>query len=96
MDPAPLSNPEWSDIGQLLTNLWIMVGLVVFAATNVVIGHIFIPSLVASFHLPTTVQRTRPLFYVLAVLSFGLTFVLLFTVIGQADVLERFWNDYWI
>ena len=96
MDPAPLSSSEWSDIGQLLTNLWIMVGLVIFSATNVVVGHIFIPSLVDSFHLPSTSQRIRPVFYFLAVISFGFMLALLFTVIGQADVLERFWADYWI
>ena len=60
MDPTPLATAEWTAIGKLITNLWIMVALVVFMATNVIIGLMFIPSLVASHQLPASVQKSRP------------------------------------
>ena len=96
MDPAPLANPEWLDIGKLLTALWGMVALVVFLATNVLIGHIFIPSLVASGHIPEQAQKTRPVFYVLALASFGATLFLLSEVVDLAGVLRIIWEDFWI
>ena len=94
--PVGLANPQWADIGSLLTNLWIIVALVVFFATNMMIGHIFIPSLVSTFHLPPVVQKTRPIFYGVAIISVVVAAVLLVQVIDLADVLKDFWDSYWI
>lgn len=96
MDPASLASPEWIDITNLLTNLWLVVGLVVFLSTNVMIGHIFIPSLVSSNHISDVAQKARPVFYGLAVASFGVLAYLLTRIISQASVLERIWDRYWI
>jgi len=96
MDPASLANSEWTDITNLLTNLWLVVGLVVFLATNVMIGHIFIPSLVSSNHIPVVTRKARPVFYGLAVTSFGVLVYLSIRIISQASVLERIWDRYWI
>ena len=96
MDPTPLANPEWTDIGNLLAGLWIIVGLIVFMATNVIIGHIFIPSLVASYHLPSQLQKARPVFYALAIAAFGLAVLVLVLVIDLADVIARIYETYWI
>jgi hypothetical protein len=73
-----------------------MVALVVFMATNVLIGLIFIPSLVASSHLPDRVQKVRPFFYGLAIVSFALTIVVLVQVIALSDVIKRIYESYWI
>ena len=96
MDPAPLANPEWLDIGKLLTILWGMVALVIFFATNILVGHIFIPSLVASGHLPDNARKTRPAFYILALASFGATLFLLSEVVDLSGVLRRIWEDFYI
>lgn len=96
MDPVGLLSYEWSEIGKLLTNLWIIVGLIIFVATNALVSLIFIPSLVASFHLPPIVHKTRPLFYALAIASFALAVFVLIRVIDQSDVIARFYDDYWI
>jgi uncharacterized membrane protein len=96
MDPSPLAIAEWTDISSLITNLGIMVGLVVFMATNALIGLIFIPSLVASYHIPAKVQKIRPLFYGLAIVSFVLTVVVLVQVIALSDVISRIYDTYWI
>ena len=96
MDPVGLLSYEWTEIGKVLTSLWIMVGLIIFVATNALISLIFIPSLVASFHLPPVAQKTRPLFYALAIASLALAVVVLIRVIDQSDVISRFYDDYWI
>ena len=96
MDPVALTGPQWTDIGDMLTRLWVVVGLVVFISTNMLIGHILIPSLVATCHLPRELQKTRPVFYLLATIGGAATVVVLFQVVTLARVLDSFWPDYWI
>ena len=96
MDPAPIGSLEWAEIGELLTNLWIVVLLVVLFASSVLVGHNSIPSLVASRHIPVGWQKTRPLLYVLAVVFFGLGILFFMQVVDGTAVLGRFWPDYWI
>ena len=96
MNPAELGSSEWSDIGKLLTNLWIVVIFIVLFATNMLLGHNLIPSLVASQHIPNSFQKARPLLYVLAIVFFGLDAFFLVQAISLASVLRRFWESYWI
>ena len=96
MDPAPLANNEWTEIGKLLTHLWISVGLVVFMATNLLVGHVFIPSLVASSHIPDMAQKSRPIFYALAILSSAAVVYVFIEIVELADVIRNIWPDYWI
>ena len=96
MDPAPLANSEWTDIGMLLTSTWCLAGFVVLLAANMLVGHIFIPSLVASHHVPSSMQKARPIFYAAAVLAFAGAMFDLYKVIDLADVIERFWVNSWI
>ena len=96
MDPAALSASEWKDIGAMLSSLWIVVALVVFFGTNMMVGHILIPSLVASAHLPRGAQKVRPFFYAAAIASIAIAGVVFVRVIQEAEVLERFWSNYWI
>jgi hypothetical protein len=95
-DPAPLTTPLWSEISSLLRNLWIVVALVIFFAGNMIVGHIAIPSLVASRHISDSWQKTRPLFYAVAIISFALAIFFLSRVVGFAGVLRIFWDNYWI
>ena len=96
MDPATIGSSEWSSIGSLLTNLWIVVLFIVLFATNMLLGHNFIPSLLASGDIPQSAQKTRPIFYLLAIVCFGLALFFLAVVVDDAGVLRRFWADYWI
>ena len=96
MDPAPLTTAEWSELGALLTNLWIVVAFVVLFAATMIVGHICIPSLVESRHIPDRWDRTRPIFYAVAILSFVLAMVFLARVVDYAGVLRQFWDVYWI
>jgi len=96
MDPGALANYEWSEISKLVTNIWIMVVLVISFAGNMIVGHVLIPSMVASHHLPRELQKTRPLFYGAALVSFGLVVFVAWLSIDLADVIMRFWDDQWI
>ena len=96
MDPAALGGSEWSEIGKLLTNLWLVVFFIVIFATNMLLGHNLIPSLHASGHIPDVFQKTRPAFYSLAIVSFGLAMFFLARVVDNAGVFRDFWPDYWI
>ena len=96
MDPGAIGIYEWSELSKLLTNIVIMVGLIIIFAANMIIGHIVIPSMVASHHLPRDLQWTRPLFYGIALISFGIAIYVAFLSIELGGVLSRFWDDYWI
>ena len=96
MDPTALGASEWSDISKLLVNLWLVVLFVVIFATNMLLGHNLIPSLVASGDVPRTVNRVRPLFYALAVIAFAVAIYFLVQVIDYAGVLRRIYDSYWI
>ena len=96
VDPDAIGYAQWSQIGSLLVNLWLVVVSVVFFAANMLIGFNSIPSLTASGHLPDRVGKVRPLFYALSVFFFGLAVYFLVRVIDRADVLRDFWPDYWI
>ena len=96
MDPVPLANAEWTEIGKLLTSMWCLVGFVVLLAANMLAGHIFIPSLVASEHVPSSMQKARPIFYGFAVLALGGAMFELYQVRDLSDVIQRFWDDPWI
>ena len=96
MDPSPISSAQWSEIGKLLTSLWLMVAFVILFATNMIIGHNAIPSLVASQHLPVSTRKLMPIFYGLAVASFTAAMFFLSRAVDFAGVLRGFWADYWI
>ena len=96
MDPAPINSIVWGELGSMLSSLWLVVIFIVLFATNMLLGHNLIPSLVASRHLPDKLQTTRPIFYVLALASFGVAMFFLSQVVDSAGVLRLFWADYWI
>ena len=96
MDPVALTRAEWTDIGQMLTYMWVMLGIVIFFSTNYLIGHVFIPSLVASGHVPAGLQKTRPLFYALFILGVIATAVTFVMVIQEGSVISRIYDTYWI
>ncbi len=103
MDPAHLGAAEWAEVGKLVTNLWYMVGMIVLFSTNMLIGHVFVPSLVASRHLPESFSSTRRIFYALAIISFALFVFFLIRTIdvavlanGGNGIVDRFYPKFWI
>ena len=96
MDPAPIGLAQWEEIGNLLTNLWIMVAFIVFFAANMILGHNLIPTLVASGHIERSWQKARIAFYTVAIISFVLAMVFLARTVDNSGVLRDFWENYWI
>ena len=96
MEPAPLGALEWSELGSMLFALWMVVIFVVLFAANMIVGHNLLPSFIASRHVPESLQKVRLLFYAAAIACFAIAIYFLISTIQQADVLRRFWPDYWI
>ena len=96
MDPNALNPAIWSELGSLLRNLWLVVLFIILFASNMIIGHNFIPSFVATEHISRSWQKSRPVFYFFAILFFALAMFFLSRVIIFAGVLRDFWPVYFL
>ena len=96
MDPRVIGPESWSELGSLLKSLWLAVLFIVLFASNMILGHIMIPSFVMSGHIPESWRKARPPLYVLAVISFVIAMFFLSRAVDHAGVLRNFWPDYWI
>jgi hypothetical protein len=96
VDPEPLLNAQWSELGNLLTNIWIMVIFIVFFALNMLIANNWLTSLTETRHIPPSLRRLRPGFYVVSIASFGCAMYFLSRAVDHAGVLRDFWPNYWI
>ena len=96
MDPSALSGGEWIEINNLVSSLWLMVGLTLFFVTNLTIGLVFVPTLVSSYHIPAKAQKARPVFYLIALASFAGAVALFVRVVDLAGLIENLYPTYWI
>lgn len=96
IDPHVIGIESWSELGSLLRSLWLVVLFIVLFASNMILGHIMIPSFVMSGHVPESFSKARPPLYVLAVLCFAVAMFFLSRAVDFAGVLRNFWPDYWI
>lgn len=96
VDPAALSNIEWTEISKLLITLWIFLGVILTFAATLVLGHIAIPSLVASHHLPEKLLKLRPPLYTTAIFIFGAAMFLIFRAADLYGFMNNFYQRWWI
>ena len=96
IDPAVIGPESWSELGSLLRSLWLSVLFIVLFASNMILGHIMIPSFVMSGHIPDSFRKARPVLYLLAIISFAIAMFFIYRAIDHAGVLRNFWPDYWI
>ena len=96
IDPAVIGPESWRELGRLLQSLWWAVLFVVLFASNMILGHIMIPSFIMSGHISEGWRRARPPLYALAIISFVLAMFFLSRAVDYAGVLRNFWPDYWI
>ena len=96
MDPEFATNPLWTDIGKLLTLLWVFLFLVIIFAANLILGHILIPSLVATKHLPQRALKLRPALYGASVLAFMGVVVIIALMTDLAHTLENFFPKWFL
>ncbi|MBM3944439.1 MAG: hypothetical protein FJ317_02985 [SAR202 cluster bacterium] len=96
MEPSAITSANWADLGHLLSTLWGVVALIVFFAANLLIGHVWMPSFIRSGHIPASLNKMRPMFYLVAIASFTGAMVLLGFVAKHAGVLREIFESYWI
>ncbi len=96
IDPVAIGTASWSELGSLLRSLWLAVLFIVLFASNMILGHIMIPSFVMSGHIPGSLSKARPILYALAIICFALAMFFITRAIDFAGVLRNFWPDYWI
>lgn len=96
IDPFVIGAASWRELGSLMMSLWGAVLFVILFASNMIVGHILIPSFVMSGHISDRFQRFRPPLYALAVICFAVAMFFIYRAIVFAGVLRDFWPDYWI
>ena len=96
MDPEFITNEHWADISTALRFLWLYWLFIIGFATNMLLAHALIPSLINSGQLPSSVGRIRPLLYMgaLGILAIAILFFILTAV--NVDVIGRFSERWWI
>lgn len=80
----------------MVMSLWGAVLFVVLFASNMILGHILIPSFVMSGHISERFSKARPPLYALAIICFAVAMFFIYRAIVLAGVLRDFWPDYWI
>ncbi len=95
-DPSALTNIEWTEMSKILISLWVFVGAALSFAAALLTGHVMIPSLVESHHLPERVLKLRPAFYATALVFFGGAMYLITRATGLAEVIGTFYERWWI
>ena len=96
MDPGYINNSDWGAIGGFLTFLWVLFFSAVGFGFNFLMAHAIIPSLIGSGHLPSRLDKSRPVFYGGAVLALGLVVFALTRLVERAGLIENFWPRFWI
>ena len=91
-----ITNAIWTDIGKLLTLLWVFVLLVIIFAANLLLGHILIPSLVATKHVTKSALRLRPALYGASVLAFMGVIVVIALIANLALTLENLFPKWFL
>ena len=92
MDPKALTSTDWHNIHLFLQWFWIYLPLIAAFAITMLTAYAFIPSAVATGHLPASASRLKlPLtFFALLVLA-GAIVVLVLGINQTLDV-RNFWN----
>ncbi len=96
VDPAALSNAEWAEISKLLISLWIFVVVALTFAGTLVLGHVLIPSLVDSHHVPESLLKLRPPLYMTAILFFAVAMFFIFRATDLYGVMYNIYQRWWI
>ena len=91
-DPKALTTANWHDIHIWLQWLWIYAPLVL----TMLVAHAFIPSLVATRHLPATANRLRVPLTGFAVVVLAAAVVMMVLVINSTLDVEKFYDRFFI
>ena len=95
-DPQFITTAAWAGVGEFLTALIVFTVLVIGFAGNLLVAHALIPSLVASEHIPSRINRIRPIFYLASLALFVGAIILLTITFGLAGVIGDIYDRWWI
>jgi len=97
LDPRFIGPEAWAEISVFVTNIWLFVVSIIIFASNMLIGHNAIPSLVTSRHLSSSWLKIRPPIYGVAVIAFGAALYFVFTALqGGRSAIKLIYPDFWI
>ena len=96
MEPAYVSSDIWHGLSTMLRFFWLYLLLIVGFASNFLIAHAIIPSLVDSDQLPIRIARLRPLFYLGAFSILAIAVVVIGFGISSAGVVGEIYGRWWI
>ena len=95
-DPSSLSNVQWMEMGSLLISLWLFVGAMIAFAGSILLGHVLIPSLVETKHIPASLLKLRPAFYITGLIFFAGALYLIVRIVNLTDVIGTFYDRWFI
>ena len=97
MDPNYISVAAWQHVSTFVTNIWLFVICMVIFASNMLIGHNAIPSLIKSQHISSSLNKVRVPFYGVSVVAFvaAIYFVLPAFQGGRAAI-KLIYPEFWI
>lgn len=100
VDPGRLTDVDWAATGNILTNLWLILGFVILFASLLLMAHAVIPSLLNSGHLPRGVRnvlsRQRFFMYMTAIIFVGVIAFWYSQATDTAHEIRAFWDRFWI
>ena len=95
-DPQFISSAAWAGVGDFLRALVVFAMLVIGFASNLLVAHAWIPSLVASESIPSRINRIRPVFYLASLLLLFGAMIFLTITSGLASVIGDIYDRWWI
>ena len=91
-DPKALTSVDWHNIHLFLQWFWIYFPLIVTFAVTMLTAHAFIPSAVATGHLPPTASRLKLPLTAFALAIAAAAIVILIFGINQTLDVRNFWD----
>ena len=97
MDPNVIGPDAWEAVSLFLRYIWLFVLSILVFASNMLIGHNAIPSLVQSRHISSSFQKLRVPVYTVAVIAFGAALVCVFLAFQHGrDAINLIYPEFWI
>ncbi len=96
VDPLPLTSADWNQVSSTLFFVWTFFLTMIPAAIMFLVAHTVIPSLVITEHVGPLIQRTRPVFYLLAVAGAAAAGWSIVNFIVASEVLRTIYPKVWI
>lgn len=95
-DPVAVSSYAWSEIGNVLHNLWFNLGLAIVLAVLLLTALAIIPSLVSTRQLSPDISFSRLSIGLGALFILGFAILLFTNTLDLIRIMDVFWDRYWI